>query len=171
MESLGLVMLDSPSSRICKKYSVVGIDINQQRIDELKRGNDQTNEIESLNLRAAIEDGLSLTTQIQDAKDCTTYIVTVPTPVTSNKQPDLQMVIDATKAVATVLKKGDTVVYESTVYPGVTEEVCVPILKENTTLNYNTDFFVGYSPERINPGDKKHSHQNNQSCWVPHQEY
>lgn len=140
-----------------EKYPVIGVDIIQQRIEELQQGEDQTNEIQTSELLAAIEDGLSLTTQIQDAKDCTTYIVTVPTPVTSNKQPDLQMIIDATKAVATVLKKGDTVVYESTVYPGVTEEVCVPILKENTTLNYNTDFFVGYSPERINPGDKKHT--------------
>jgi UDP-N-acetyl-D-galactosamine dehydrogenase len=100
---------------------------------------------------------LTLSTSIEDTKACTTYIVTVPTPVTQSKQPNLSPVISATKSVATVLKKGDTVVYESTVYPGVTEEVCVPLLEEISGLNYNNDFFVGYSPERINPGDKKHT--------------
>ena len=140
-----------------QKYSVVGVDINQQRIDELKQGVDQTNEIESPQLRTAIDQGLSLSTQIQAAKNCTVFIVTVPTPVTSSKQPNLDPVISATKAVAKVLKNGDTVVYESTVYPGVTEDVCVPILEEISGLMFNSDFFVGYSPERINPGDKKHT--------------
>ena len=140
-----------------QKYSVIGVDINQQRIDELKQGVDQTNEIESQQLRTAIDQGLSLSTQIQAAKNCTVFIVTVPTPVTSSKQPNLDPVISATKAVAKVLKNGDTVVYESTVYPGVTEEVCVPILEEISGLMFNSDFFVGYSPERINPGDKKHT--------------
>ena len=140
-----------------KKHNVVGVDISQQRIDELKNGDDQTNEIQTSDLLNAIDNGFSLTSQIEDAKDCNTFIVTVPTPVNSSKQPDLQPVISATKAVATVLKKGDTVVYESTVYPGVTEEVCVPLLEEITGFKYNDDFFVGYSPERINPGDKKHT--------------
>lgn len=140
-----------------QKYSVVGVDINQQRIDELKQGVDQTNEIESPQLRTAIDQGLSLSIQIQAAKNCTVFIVTVPTPVTSSKQPNLDPVISATKAVAKVLKNGDTVVYESTVYPGVTEDVCVPILEEISGLMFNSDFFVGYSPERINPGDKKHT--------------
>lgn len=140
-----------------QKYSVVGVDINQQRIVELKQGVDQTNEIESPQLRTAIDQGLSLSTQIQAAKNCTVFIVTVPTPVTSSKQPNLDPVISATKAVAKVLKKGDTVVYESTVYPGVTEDVCVPILEEISGFSFNSDFFVGYSPERINPGDKKHT--------------
>lgn len=141
-----------------QKYSVVGVDINQQRIDELKQGVDQTNEIESPQLRTAIDqEGLSLSTQIQAAKNCTVFIVTVPTPVTSSKQPNLDPVISATKALARVLKNGDTVVYESTVYPGVTEDVCVPILEEISGLTFNSDFFVGYSPERINPGDKKHT--------------
>ena len=140
-----------------KKYNVVGVDISQQRIDELKNGDDQTNEIQTSDLLNAIDSGFFLTSQIEDAKDCNTFIVTVPTPVNSSKQPDLQPVISATKAVATVLNKGDTVVYESTVYPGVTEEVCVPLLEEITGLKYNDDFFVGYSPERINPGDKKHT--------------
>ena len=140
-----------------EKYPVVGVDISQQRIAELQQGEDQTNEIESPQLLEALEQGLTLTNKIQAAKDCTVFIVTVPTPVTSSKQPDLNPVISATKAVATVLKKGDTVVYESTVYPGVTEEVCVPILEEISGLSFNSDFFVGYSPERINPGDKKHT--------------
>ncbi|MEN8826311.1 MAG: nucleotide sugar dehydrogenase [Wenyingzhuangia sp.] len=140
-----------------QKYSVVGVDINQQRIVELKQGVDQTNEIESPQLRTAIDQGLSLSTQIQAAKNCTVFIVTVPTPVTSSKKPNLDPVISATKAVAKFLKKGDTVVYESTVYPGVTEDVCVPILEEISGFSFNSDFFVGYSPERINPGDKKHT--------------
>ena len=140
-----------------EKYPVVGVDISQQRIAELQQGEDQTNEIERPQLLAALEQGLNLTNKIQEAKDCTVFIVTVPTPVTSSKQPDLNPVISATKAVATVLKKGDTVVYESTVYPGVTEEVCVPILEEISGFSFNSDFFVGYSPERINPGDKKHT--------------
>ena len=140
-----------------QKYAVIGIDINQQRIYELEKGVDQTNEIERPQLRTAIDQGLSLSTQIQAAKNCTVFIVTVPTPVTSSKQPNLNPVINATKTVAKVLKNGDTVVYESTVYPGVTEDVCVPILEEISGLTFNSDFFVGYSPERINPGDKKHT--------------
>ena len=140
-----------------EKYPVIGVDISQQRIAELQQGEDQTNEIERPQLLAALKQGLTLTTKIQETKACTVFIVTVPTPVTSSKQPDLNPVIGATKAVATVLKEGDTVVYESTVYPGVTEEVCVPILEEISGLSFNSDFFVGYSPERINPGDKKHT--------------
>ena len=140
-----------------EKHNVVGIDISQQRIDELKNGDDQTNEIQTSNLLEAINNGFSLTSKIEEAKDCKIFIVTVPTPVNSSKQPDLNPVISATKAVASVLKQGDTVVYESTVYPGVTEEVCVPLLEEISGLSFNSDFFVGYSPERINPGDKKHT--------------
>ena len=139
------------------KYSVIGIDINQERIDQLNQFDDQTNELSTEQLKVVVGTSLTLSTSIEDANRCTTFIVTVPTPVTQSKQPDLSLVISATKAVAKVLKKGDTVVYESTVYPGVTEEVCVPLLEEISGLNYNSDFFVGYSPERINPGDKKHT--------------
>ena len=139
------------------KYSVIGIDINQERIDQLNQFDDQTNELSTEQLKVVVGTSLTLSTSIEDANRCTTFIVTVPTPVTQSKQPDLSLVISATKAVAKVLKKGDTVVYESTVYPGVTEEVCVPLLEEISRLNYNSDFFVGYSPERINPGDKKHT--------------
>lgn len=155
---IGLGYVGLPlAAAFASKYPVVGIDINAKRIEELKAGKDQTNEVSDSELTAALEKGLTLSTVIEDAKDCTVFIVTVPTPVTSNKQPDLTPVVSATKAVATVLKKGDTVVYESTVYPGVTEEVCVPILEELSALSFNTDFYVGYSPERINPGDKKHT--------------
>jgi UDP-N-acetyl-D-galactosamine dehydrogenase len=139
------------------KYDVVGFDINQQRIDQLNLLDDQTNELSSEQLKEVVGKSLMLTTSLEDIKSCTIFIVTVPTPVTQSKQPNLSPVISATKSVATVLKKGDTVVYESTVYPGVTEEVCVPLLEEISGLNYNNDFFVGYSPERINPGDKKHT--------------
>jgi UDP-N-acetyl-D-galactosamine dehydrogenase len=155
---IGLGYVGLPlAAAFAHKYSVVGIDINQDRIDQLNQFDDQTNELSSEQLKAVVGKSLTLSTSIEDTKACTTYIVTVPTPVTQSKQPNLSPVISATKSVATVLKKGDTVVYESTVYPGVTEEVCVPLLEEISGLNYNNDFFVGYSPERINPGDKKHT--------------
>jgi len=155
---IGLGYVGLPlAAAFANKYSVVGIDINQDRIDQLNQFDDQTNELSKEQLKAVVGKSLTLSTSIQDTKACTTYIVTVPTPVTQSKQPNLSPVISATKSVATVLKKRDTVVYESTVYPGVTEEVCVPLLEEISGLNYNTDFFVGYSPERINPGDKKHT--------------
>ena len=155
---IGLGYVGLPlAAAFADKYSVIGIDINQERIDQLNKFDDQTNELSAEQLKAVVGKSLTLSNLIEDAAACTTFIVTVPTPVTQSKQPNLSPVISATKSVATVLKKGDTVVYESTVYPGVTEEVCVPLLEEISGLNYNTDFFVGYSPERINPGDKKHT--------------
>ena len=128
-----------------------------KRIAELNSGLDATNELTSEQLNKVVGTSLKLTTTLEDISHCTTFIVTVPTPVTSSKNPDLTPIVKATESVSTALKKGDTVVYESTVYPGVTEEVCVPILEEKTGLKFNVDFFVGYSPERINPGDKKHT--------------
>ena len=139
------------------KYEVVGFDINTKRIGELNSGLDTTNELTTEQLNKVVGTSLKLTTTLADISDCTTFIVTVPTPVTSSKSPDLTPIVKATESVSKVLKKGDTVVYESTVYPGVTEEVCVPILEDKTGLKFNVDFFVGYSPERINPGDKKHT--------------
>ena len=139
------------------KYEVVGFDINTKRIAELNSGLDATNELTTEQLNKVVGTSLKLTTTLEDILVCTTFIVTVPTPVTSSKSPDLTPIVKATESVSTALKKGDTVVYESTVYPGVTEEVCVPILEEKTGLKVNVDFFVGYSPERINPGDKKHT--------------
>jgi len=138
-----------------KKYKTIGLDINKERIEELKTFYDRTLEMDEAGLKAATY--LTYTADINDAKEAQIYIVTVPTPVDQYNNPDLTPVKKATESVAQVLKKGDIVIYESTVYPGVTEEFCVPILEKNTGLKFNVDFFCGYSPERINPGDKLHT--------------
>jgi UDP-N-acetyl-D-galactosamine dehydrogenase len=137
-----------------RKRSVVGFDINQRRIDELKAGNDYTLETTQEELAAAKD--LSYTTDLDDLRACNCYIVTVPTPIDEHKRPDLTPLIKASETVGKVLKKGDIVIYESTVYPGCTEEDCVPVLEKQSGLKFNRDFFCGYSPERINPGDKEH---------------
>jgi len=138
-----------------KKYDTVGFDISRKRIDELTRCVDRTLETTTEDIRGAKR--LSFTTNVEDIRSCNTMIVTVPTPIDEFKRPDLSLVEKATETVGTVLKKGDIVVYESTVYPGCTEEFCVPILERLSGLVFNTDFFCGYSPERINPGDKQHT--------------
>ncbi|MBU3033735.1 Vi polysaccharide biosynthesis UDP-N-acetylglucosamine C-6 dehydrogenase TviB [Tritonibacter mobilis] len=135
-----------------RKRPVVGFDIDQSRIDELRLGKDRTREIDSATLRSA--DHLNLTAEISEIADASIYIVTVPTPIDATRRPDLGPLLSATRTVAQVLKAGDTVIYESTVYPGATEEDCVPLLEEISGLTLNMDFGVGYSPERINPGDK-----------------
>lgn len=137
-----------------RKFPVVGYDINANRIVELKAGNDRTLETSSNELREAT--GLEFTSDHLELADVNVYIVTTPTPIDQYKKPDLSMVLSASKAIAETLKSGDVVIYESTVYPGVTEEECVPVLEEFSGLKFNVDFFVGYSPERINPGDKTH---------------
>lgn len=137
-----------------RKRLVIGFDINQRRIDELKAGKDFTLETTQEELAAAKR--LTYTTSIDDLRDCNCYIVTVPTPIDEHKRPDLTPLIKASETVGKVLKDGDIVVYESTVYPGCTEEDCVPILEKFSGLKFNQDFFAGYSPERINPGDKEH---------------
>jgi len=137
-----------------KKRTVVGFDINQPRINDLKNGVDSTLETTSEELKDAVN--LSYTTNLEDIKDCTIFIVTVPTPIDKHKRPDLTPLEKSSEAVGSILKKGDIVIYESTVYPGATEEVCVPILEEQSGLKFNQDFYCGYSPERINPGDKEH---------------
>jgi UDP-N-acetyl-D-galactosamine dehydrogenase len=137
-----------------KKMAVTGFDIAQGRIDELKRGVDSTLEVEPELLKQAVH--LSFTASLDDLKACNVFIVTVPTPIDDHKRPDLTPLVKASESIGTVLKKGDVVIYESTVYPGATEEVCVPILEKVSGLIFNTDFFAGYSPERINPGDKEH---------------
>jgi UDP-N-acetyl-D-galactosamine dehydrogenase len=136
-----------------RKRPVVGFDINQRRIDELKAGNDLTRETTAQELAAAHQ--LSYTTQIEELRVCNCYIVTVPTPIDDHKRPDLTPLIKASETVGKMLKKGDIVIYESTVYPGCTEEDCVPVLEKYSSLKFNQDFFCGYSPERINPGDKE----------------
>ncbi|MFK7900497.1 MAG: nucleotide sugar dehydrogenase [Cyclobacteriaceae bacterium] len=137
-----------------KKRSIVGFDINQSRINDLSNGIDHTLEVDKEELKEANQ--LTFTNQLADIADCTIFIVTVPTPITLSKEPDLSPLLSASTAIGSVLKKGDIVIYESTVYPGCTEEVCVPVLEKESGLIYNTDFYCGYSPERINPGDKKH---------------
>ena len=139
------------------KYKVIGLDINQARIDELKNGFDRTLELDETQVKECLDNGMEFTTNIEDTKECNIYIVTVPTPINSENEPDLTPIKKSTEAIAKVLKKNDIVIYESTVYPGVTEEVCVPILEKHSGLEFNKDFFCGYSPERINPGDKEHT--------------
>lgn len=139
-----------------EKYDVIGFDVNSKRIEELKKAYDKTLELNETQMKEAIKNGMKFSKNLDDIKECNFYIVTVPTPIDKNNRPDLTPVIKATQSVAKVLKNGDIVVYESTVYPGVTEEICVPILEE-TGLKFNVDFFCGYSPERINPGDKEHT--------------
>ncbi len=140
-----------------KKYEVIGFDINKKRVEELKEGIDKTLEVSENELKEAILNQLSFTNSLEEIKNCNVYVVTVPTPIDKYKNPNLIPLQKASKELGKVLKKGDIVIYESTVYPGCTEEVCVPILEKVSELKFNKDFFVGYSPERINPGDKKHT--------------
>ncbi|MCR1816811.1 Vi polysaccharide biosynthesis UDP-N-acetylglucosamine C-6 dehydrogenase TviB [Aliarcobacter butzleri] len=139
------------------KYEVVGFDISKWRIEELSSGYDRTLELTENQVKEAIKNGMKFSLDINDIKDCNIYIVTVPTPIDKNKRPDLTPLIKASETVGKVLKKDDIVIYESTVYPGATEEDCVPVLEKFSNLKFNVDFFCGYSPERINPGDKEHT--------------
>lgn len=163
---IGLGYVGLPLARLfATKYPVIGFDINKQRISELNQGIDLTLEVDQELLQSVLKTHNStLTTNylycsdnLEDIADCNYYIVTVPTPVDKHNKPDLTPLYKASETVAKVLKKGDTVIYESTVYPGVTEEECVPVLEKLSGLKFNVDFFAGYSPERINPGDKEHT--------------
>ncbi|MDA9074621.1 Vi polysaccharide biosynthesis UDP-N-acetylglucosamine C-6 dehydrogenase TviB [Amylibacter sp.] len=137
-----------------KKFSVIGFDINKSRIDELRSGMDITLEVSDYDLACAKQ--LQYSFSVDDLRGCNTYIVTVPTPIDRHKQPDLSPLIKASEMLATIINKGDVIVYESTVYPGATEEICIPVIEQISGLVFNKDFFAGYSPERINPGDKNH---------------
>jgi len=139
------------------KYDVTGFDIAQWRIDELNNGFDRTLELSEEQVKEAIKNGMKFTNKLDDIKECNIYIVTVPTPIDKNKRPDLTPLLKASESIGKVLKKGDIVIYESTVYPGATEEDCVPVLEKVSGLKFNKDFYCGYSPERINPGDKEHT--------------
>ncbi len=161
---IGLGYVGLPLARLfATKFSVVGFDINQQRVSELNNGKDSTLEIEDTLLKSVLvkntseKIGLFCTTTIDDLSDCNYYIVTVPTPVDKHNRPDLTPLYKSSETIGKLLKKGDIVIYESTVYPGVTEEECVPVLEKFSGLKFNVDFFAGYSPERINPGDKEHT--------------
>jgi UDP-N-acetyl-D-galactosamine dehydrogenase len=162
---IGLGYVGLPLARLfATKYPVVGFDINQQRIDGLRSGTDSTLEVSDEDLQQVLVDGfhdtqngLLCSSKLNDIADCNYYVVTVPTPVDKNNRPDLTPLYKSSETVGKVLKKGDLVIYESTVYPGATEEECVPVLEKVSGLQFNVDFFAGYSPERINPGDKEHT--------------
>ena len=161
---IGLGYVGLPLARLfATKYAVVGFDINSNRVKELNAGKDSTLEVEDEVLKAVLVDensnnvGLYCSTTISDLEECNYYIITVPTPVDKNNRPILTPLLKASETVGSVLKKEDIVVYESTVYPGATEEDCIPVLEKTSGLQFNTDFFAGYSPERINPGDKLHT--------------
>jgi len=161
---IGLGYVGLPLARLfATKYPVVGLDINELRIKSLKQGTDTTLEIEDAILKSVLIDslnetkGLYCTSDIKNIADCNYFIITVPTPVDKNNRPDLTPLYKASETVGKMLKQGDIVIYESTVYPGVTEEQCVPVLEKISGLKFNIDFFAGYSPERINPGDKEHT--------------
>ncbi len=177
---IGLGYVGLPLARLfATKYPVVGFDINQKRILELRSGTDSTLEVANAILQAVLVNenpivsvasrvfrqaqcdtsatGLFCTSELSDIQNCNYYIVTVPTPVDKNNRPDLTPLYKASETVGKVLKKGDIVIYESTVYPGATEEECIPVLERVSGLKFNEDFFAGYSPERINPGDKEHT--------------
>ncbi|MCF7568652.1 nucleotide sugar dehydrogenase [Sabulilitoribacter arenilitoris] len=161
---IGLGYVGLPLARLfATKYNVVGFDINKSRVKKLSKGIDSTMEVESTVLKSVLktsndgEIGLFCSSNIEDIKDCNYYVVTVPTPIDKNNRPDLTPLYKSSETVAKVLKKGDIVIYESTVYPGVTEDECVPVLEKISGLKFNIDFYAGYSPERINPGDKLHT--------------
>lgn len=162
---VGLGYVGLPLARLfATKYPVVGLDVNELRINELRQGIDRTLEVETELLQSVIKptndltaNGIYFSNKLEDVAACTIFVVTVPTPVDKHHKPDLTPLYKASESVGKVLKKGDIVIYESTVYPGVTEEECVPILEKVSGLKFNVDFFAGYSPERINPGDKKHT--------------
>lgn len=161
---IGLGYVGLPLARLfATKYNTVGFDINKDRVSELKNGVDTTLEVDNKELQKVLksnlhnEKGLFVTSSIEDIKNCNYFIVTVPTPIDQNKNPDLTPLKKASETVGSVIKKGDIVVFESTVYPGATEEECVPIIEKTSGLKFNQDFFAGYSPERINPGDKEHT--------------
>ncbi len=160
---IGLGYVGLPLARLfATKFPVVGFDINQKRIDQLNQGNDVTLEVSENLLKEVLtadlsSNGLLCSSNLDDLKQCNYYIITVPTPIDKNNRPDLTPLYKSSETVGKVLSKGDIVIYESTVYPGLTEEECIPVLEKISGLKYNVDFFAGYSPERINPGDKEHT--------------
>lgn len=155
---VGLGYVGLPLARLFStKYQTIGFDMNQNRVNALNDGHDSTLEVSDDLLQSALENGFRCTTNLDDIKDCNIYIVAVPTPVDQNNRPDLKPLLGASETVGKVISKGDVVIYESTVYPGVTEEECLPVVEQTSGLRFNVDFYAGYSPERINPGDKEHT--------------
>ncbi len=155
---IGLGYVGLPLARLFStKFETIGFDLNDKRVNALNQGHDSTLEVSDELLQHAIKNGFKCTSNLEDIRKCNFYVVAVPTPVDSNNRPDLSPLIGASQTVGSVISQGDIVVYESTVYPGVTEEECIPIVEKVSGLKFNIDFFAGYSPERINPGDKLHT--------------
>lgn len=155
---IGLGYVGLPLARLFStQYSTIGFDINRKRVDEIMHGHDSTLEVEDELLQEAISNGFRCSDNPDDIRDCNFYVVTVPTPVDENNNPDLTPLLRASETVGRVISKGDIVVYESTVYPGATEDDCLPVVERVSGLKFNVDFYAGYSPERINPGDKQHT--------------
>lgn len=155
---VGLGYVGLPLARLFStRYFTIGYDLNENRVHELNNGHDRTMEVPDELLKSALDNGFRCSSKIDDIKNCNIYIVAVPTPVDENNRPDLKPLWGASETVGNVISKGDIVIYESTVYPGVTEEECIPVIEKVSGLKYNVDFFAGYSPERINPGDKEHT--------------
>ncbi len=153
---IGLGYVGLPLARLLStKFQTVGYDLNPERVEAINNGCDTTNEIDNDLLAIAIKNGFYCTTNLSDIKDCNIYIIAVPTPISKYNKPDLTPLQKASATVGTIISRGDIVIYESTVYPGVTEEECIPIIEKHSGLTYNEDFFAGYSPERVNPGDKE----------------
>lgn len=155
---IGLGYVGLPLARLFStKYKTIGFDVNTERVNALIKGHDDTMEVPDDLLKKALVDGLLFTSKVEDIQGCDFYIVTVPTPVDENNNPDLTPLINASTTVGKVIGRGGIVIYESTVYPGVTEEVCIPVVEKVSGFKFNIDFYAGYSPERINPGDKEHT--------------
>ena len=155
---IGLGYVGLPLARLFStRYFTIGYDLNENRVHELNNGHDRTMEVPDELLKSALDNGFRCSSKIDDIKNCNIYIVAVPTPVDENNRPDLKPLWGASETVGNVISKGDIVIYESTVYPGVTEEECIPVIEKVSGLKYNVDFFAGYSPESINPGDKEHT--------------
>ena len=155
---IGLGYVGLPLARLFStKYQTIGFDMNQKRVESLMGGHDTTLEVTDVLLQEALDSGFKCTSNLEDIRDCNFSVIAVPTPVDRNNRPDLTPLISASETVGKVISKGDIVVYESTVYPGVTEEECLPVVERVSGLKFNLDFFAGYSPERINPGDKEHT--------------
>ena len=155
---IGLGYVGLPLARLFStKYQTIGFDMNQKRVESLMGGHDTTLEVADVLLQSALDSGFKCTSNLEDIRDCNFYVIAVPTPVDRNNRPDLTPLISASETVGKVISKGDLVVYESAVYPGVTEEECLPVVERVSGLKFNLDFFAGYSPERINPGDKEHT--------------
>lgn len=155
---IGLGYVGLPLARLFStKYKTIGFDLKESRVNELMSGHDSTNEVSDKLLQSAIDNGFVCTSNLSDIKDCNFFVVAVPTPVDESYKPDLTPLIKSSQMIGSILKPKDIVVYESTTYPGCTEEVCIPELEKSSGMIFNKDFFVGYSPERINPGDKEHT--------------